>query len=285
MSAFKNYWNNWNIAERIMVINVGLFVLGSLIPFLFQFSANKYLYWFELSQNLAELASKPWSILSYSFFHLSFSHLFWNMILLWVVSRMFLNLFNPQYFINVYFLGALSGGVLYLLSYQLFPVFTENNSSLIGASAAVMAILIFICSYTPNREVRVFFFNVKLWQLGAFLVLIDLMQIPTSNAGGHIAHLGGAFLGFIYARRLLAGKDIGEWFAKFWNAFAGIFKRSDKSPLKTVHKKKGYSKKSTPSKSERQNKIDSILDKISRSGYDSLSSEEKDFLFKAGKDT
>ena len=285
MNSLKVYWNQWNIAERIIAINVLLFLLGNLLPYLFQFSSNDLFYWFELSQHGAEFLTKPWTLLTYGFFHVSLSHLFWNMILLWAAAKMFLNLFNTQYFINVYFLGTLVGGFLYLMSYQLFPVFVGQNSALVGASAAVMAILIFMCTYTPDQQVNVFFIRLKLWYLGVFLVFIDLVQIPSGNAGGHIAHLGGAYLGFLYARKLKTGKDMGGWFASIWLYLASLFKKSEKSPLKTVYRKKQYTKKTPNNKTERQRKIDAILDKISRSGYESLSSDEKDFLFKAGKES
>jgi hypothetical protein len=133
----------------------------------------------------------------------------------------------------------------------------------------------------------VIFFNVKLWYVGVFFVLIDLIQIPYGgNVGGRLAHLGGALLGYVYARQLLNGKDIGVGFTRFREAIAQLFKpREKKAPMKTVYKKDTSGKRSGDyDKMARQKKIDSILDKISKSGYESLSKEEKDFLFKAGKE-
>jgi len=153
--------------------------------------------------------------------------------------------------------------------------------------------MIFIAAYTPNAEVRIIFFNVKLWQIGVFVVLSDLIQIPTSgNAGGLIAHLGGALFGYMYAVQLKKGNDIGLWFEKIMDGFASMFTPKKKSPLKTVHKSKSYTKpkqrtsssKKKYVKTPNQEQIDAILDKISKSGYDSLTKEEKDFLFKAGKE-
>ncbi|MBT8279982.1 MAG: rhomboid family intramembrane serine protease [Muriicola sp.] len=276
-----------SIAEKLIVVNVVVFILNALLPFLLGFRGNAISQWFELPVDLMDFITQPWSIVTYSFFHADFWHLFWNMLLLFFSARIFMNLFSARKLINVYFLGVILGGLLFVLSYNIFPVFMGSKSALIGASAGVTAVLIFICAYIPNQEVRVIFFNVKLWYIGAFFVLVDLISIPASNSGGHLAHLGGALLGYMYARQLTKGRDIGEGFAKFLDSLAAFFKPGDKkAPMKTVYRKKGAQKKSKIDydKESRQRKIDSILDKISKSGYESLSKAEKDFLFKAGKE-
>jgi hypothetical protein len=208
------------------------------------------------------------------------------MIMLYFSGRIFLNLFGAKRFMNVYFLGVIAGGLTFLLSYNIFPAFLDTNTALIGASAGVTSVLIFVCAYLPNQEVRLLFFNVKLWYIGVFLVLIDLVQIPIgNNAGGHLAHLGGALLGYTYAKQLIEGMDIGEWFSNLMDAIANLFKRKEKkAPLKTVYRKKrDAGPVKNYDKDGHQRKIDDILDKISKSGYESLSKAEKDFLFKAGK--
>lgn len=286
----KYKYSTLTVAEKLIVINVLVYILNILLVFLFQLVPDFLMRWFELPKGLDDFIMQPWSIVTYAFFHGSFSHIFWNMILLYFSGRIFLNLFGGRRFLNVYFLGAIVGGVIFMLSYNLFPAFLEINTSLIGASAAVMAILIFICTYLPHQEVRLFFlFNVKLWYIGVFVVLIDLVQIPMSNAGGHLAHLGGALLGYIYAKKLYEGKDIGSGFERMVSAVVNLFRRKPSAPLKTVHKNRkttASAKKSHPDKGQddRQQKIDEILDKISKSGYESLTKEEKDFLFQAGKD-
>lgn len=276
------------VAEKLIVINVLVYILNILLVFLFRLSPDFLMQWFELPKRLDNFITQPWSVVTYAFFHGSFSHIFWNMLLLYFSGRIFLNLFGGRRFLNVYFLGAIAGGLIFMLSYNLFPAFMEIDTSLIGASAAVMAILIFICTYMPNQEVRLFFlFNVKLWYIGVFVVLIDLVQIPMSNAGGHLAHLGGALLGYIYARKLSEGRDIGSGFEKMVTAVVNLFRGKPKGPLKTVHKNRkttASAKNSQAGKDSRQQKIDEILDKISKSGYESLTKEEKDFLFQAGKD-
>ncbi|GAL63903.1 rhomboid family protein [Algibacter lectus] len=267
-----------NILEKIIAVNVVVFLVGLILP--------RFLRWFELPSNAFMALVNPWTIVSYAFVHYEFLHLLFNMLWLYVIARMFLNLFSPKRALNIYFLGAISGGAMFLLGYALLPSFFGGNSSLVGASAAVRALLIFLCAYMPNQDVRVFMFNLKLWYIGVGLVVLDIVGLFGLNAGGNLAHLGGALLGYIYATQLVKGNDIGSGFERFADAIANMFKASKKGPLKTVHKNKskvgGY-KKSDFSQFNNQKKIDIILDKISKSGYDSLTAEEKELLFRAGK--
>lgn len=277
-----------NVAEKLIAINVLVFILNGLIPFLMGMNKNSIVQWFQLPNDFFDFLLQPWSLVTYSFFHGGLSHIFWNMLVLYFVGRIFLNLFDGKRFLNVYLLGVILGGLFFMLGYNIFPAFFEVNAVLVGASAGVRAVLIFICAYIPNQEVRVIFFNVKLWYIGAFVVLLDFIQMPYGgNAGGNLAHLGGALLGYMYARQLAKGHDIGGGFAKVLDAVANLFKkREKKAPLKTVYRKqKTTSRAKTDSdKENHQRKIDAILDKISKSGYESLSKAEKDFLFKAGKE-
>jgi membrane associated rhomboid family serine protease len=273
-----------NVAEKLIAINVLIFILDGLSMALLGYSVSQ---WFHLPKGFMDFFGQPWSLVTYSFFHGGLGHIFWNMLMLYFTGRIFLNLFDAQRFINVYFLGVIVGGLVFLLSYNVFPTLLNANTALIGASAGVTAVLIFICAYIPNQEVRIIFFNVKLWYVGAFFVLVDLIQIPYGgNIGGRLAHLGGAFLGYMYARQLLNGRDIGSGFTKLWNAIAQLFKpKEKKAPMKTVYRKNATKKSAAEyDKEARQRKIDTILDKISKSGYESLSKQEKDFLFKAGKE-
>ncbi|NER12140.1 rhomboid family intramembrane serine protease [Leptobacterium flavescens] len=276
-----------SVVEKLIVINIIVYVINALLPFLFGLDRNFIVNKFQLPERFSDFITQPWSLITYAFFHGGIWHIFWNMYLLFFFGRMFTNLFGGRRFLNVYFLGLITGGLFFLLSYNIFPVFFTKNSVLIGASAGVMAILVFVCTYIPNQEIRLIFFNIKLWYLAVFFVLLDLVQIPVSNAGGHIAHLGGALLGFMYAKKLHDGKDIGVWFERLVSGFLNLFTARKRSPLKTVHKKQGratQSKGKNADKNEHQQKIDDILDKISKSGYESLSKEEKDYLFKAGKE-
>ena len=283
MNDLRYRFATFSIAEKIILVNVICFVLPKLLGvifFLFNIPITAYMDWLQLSPNLGTFITRPWTLLSYSFIHSGFFHLLWNMVLLFYAGRLLLNLFPDRIFINNYFLGVISGGLIFIGSYALFPVFAGTYPPMIGASAGVMAVFIFICTYTPNQEIRFFFINLKLKYLGLAFFFLDVIQIPYGNAGGHLAHIGGAVLGFFYARQLAGGRDIGIGFENLWQA---VFKRKQ---LKTVYR--APQKTSTSSKKSsdgvHQNKIDAILDKISKSGYDSLSKEEKDYLFKAGKE-
>ncbi|KAA2215543.1 rhomboid family intramembrane serine protease [Maribacter flavus] len=285
----KYQYARLSVAEKLIAINVVVYIVNALIPFLFGFSKNAIVQWFELPNDFFGFLMQPWSIITYSFFHGGLGHLFWNMLLIFFVGRIFLNLFDGRRFLNVYFLGVILGGLFFMLGYNIFPAFFNVNAALIGASAGASAILIFICTYIPNQEVRVIFFNVKLWYIGVFVILMDLIQLPTSgNAGGHLAHLGGALLGYLYASQLFKGNDIGAGFSNFFDSIANLFKHTEKkAPLKTVYRNQSApSNRSTTDydAQSKQKKIDAILDKISKSGYESLSKAEKDFLFKAGKE-
>ncbi|MAN59368.1 MAG: rhomboid family intramembrane serine protease [Flavobacteriaceae bacterium] len=277
-----------NIVLKLIVINALIFLVVTLGAFLFGSTPAAVARWFVLPDSVGEILLQPWSLLTYSFLHFGFWHIFWNMLWLYWFGAFVLNLFSERRILTIYLLGALFGGLLYVLSYNLFPVFTEHRGYLLGASAAVRAIVIFVAAYTPQTEVRVFFFNVKVWHIGLFVVLLDLIQMPTSgNAGGLLAHLGGAGFGYLYAVQLRKGNDIGSWFERMIEGVATFFKTKKQKPFRKVHRTSKRSATASPkreSRNEQQKKVDAILDKIGKSGYDSLTKEEKDFLFKAGKD-
>lgn len=274
----KGKLSNLNVLEKIIAVNIVIFVLGLLTKSSFS--------WFNLPSSFSSFITKPWSIITYAFLHGDFLHILFNMLWLYVIGRMFLNLFSPKMALNIYFLGAVFGGLLFMCSYTLFPEVFGINSHLVGASAAVRALLIFLCAYMPNQELRFFTFNLKLWYIGVAIVVIDFFGLFGVNAGGNLAHIGGALLGYLYAKQLLKGKDIGKGFERFMDAIVSMFKPPKKGPLKTVHKNKskvgGYTKADF-NEFNNQKKIDVILDKIGKSGYDSLTEEEKELLFRAGK--
>ncbi|MBJ6366960.1 rhomboid family protein [Snuella sedimenti] len=267
-----------NVLEKIIAINVVVFIIGLVV--------RSNLGWLELPSDFSDFIVKPWAIVSYAFLHYDFLHILFNMLWLYIIGRMFLNLFNPKMALNVYFLGAIAGGLLFMLAYTLFPSIFGVNSRLVGASAAVRALLIFLCAYLPNQDIRFFTFSLKLWHIGLAIVILDGIGLFGANAGGNLAHLGGALLGYAYAKQLTKGNDIGKGFERLMDGIIGMFKSAKKGPLKTVHKNKskvgGYTKADFD-EFNHQKKIDVILDKISKSGYDSLTAEEKEFLFRAGK--
>ena len=215
-------------------------------------------------------------MITYGFFHSDLWHLIGNMIIFYLSGSVVLNLFGSERLIKIFILGILYGSLAYLISYNLFPAFNNIKSSMIGSSAGVMAVFIFLASYNPNYSFRILNLNVKILYIASFLVLIDIIQIPGGNSGGHIAHLGGAFLGYFYHKKMIQGDNYGNWIIDLYNF---IFKR------KVKFKKRTYSNKTSVSVKDAatQKKIDLILDKISKSGYDSLTKGEKETLFKAGK--
>jgi len=275
-----------NGAEKLIAINVACFVLPLFLKtlfFLFALPFDTFLGLFELSSDWSVFIFRPWSLVTYSFLHSGLFHLFWNMYLLYFSSRLILNLFPVKTFFNIYFLGVILGGITFLLSFSLFPAFQNSTPVMVGASAGVMAVFIFMATYSPEYSVQFFLFSVNLWYLGLAFVLIDVIQIPSGNAGGHLAHLGGALLGYYYAKKLAQGTDIGLPFERWVNRWVDLFRK--KPTLRTVYRNTSNAAKKAVSKSQddTQQKIDAILDKISDSGYESLTKEEKDILFKAGK--
>jgi membrane associated rhomboid family serine protease len=272
--------------EKIIVINLVVFFTGWLIATIGGISRTASLNWLELPKDFLDFILKPWSIITYGFTHIELIHLLMNMFVLYFVGRSFSNLFNIKTSLNIYFLGIIAGGLAYMLTYAIFPSFLKYGSSLVGASAGVRATLIFLCAYMPNHEMRLGTFSFKLKYVGFLMVALDLFGLFGGNSGGNVAHLGGDLLGYLYATRLQKGHDIGKGFEKIMDAFIGMFSTAKKSKLKTVYKDKskvgGYNKGEF-NQFNNQKKIDIILDKISKSGYESLTKEEKEFLFKAGK--
>lgn len=270
-----------SVFEKLIIINVLIFLANHLLTFFINQPSDFFLNYFELPKSSDVLLTQPWSLITYAFVHYSFTHLFWNMLMLYFVGRLFVHFFGIKNFLTIYLLGALAGGFFFWMGYNLFPVFMEIDSSLVGASAGISAVLIYICTYLPRTEVSFFFFRIQLMYIGLAFVVLDLVQLPASNPGGHLAHLGGAALGFFLAGRM------NQKSADF--SFFGFVKKwfKPKSKLRSVYKNKNTAtvpKSSSLNKTEKQKKIDHILDKISESGYDTLTKEEKDFLFQSGKE-
>ncbi|MCB0382037.1 MAG: rhomboid family intramembrane serine protease [Psychroserpens sp.] len=283
----KDKLKRLNVFEKIIALNIAVFFLVWLLKAINNTRDENVLAWLELPKQFSDFILKPWTIITYGFTHYDFIHLLFNMVVLYFVSRSMVNLFPSKQSLNIYFLGILSGGCLFLLVYNLIPEqMLISVGPLVGASAGVNALLIFLCTYMPDRETKFFAIRIKLWHIGLAIVLIDFLGLFGMNQGGKVAHFGGTILGYLYAKQLYKGNDIGSGFGRFMNRIANLFK--SKSPLKTVHKSKkkpfaGHNKEQF-NEFNNQKKIDLILDKISKSGYESLTAEEKAFLFKAGKD-
>jgi membrane associated rhomboid family serine protease len=271
-----------NIFEKIIVVNFVLFVFTSIILKFQGFGLE----WLSLSKSASKVILMPWTLITYGFTHYSFSHLFFNMLVLYFFGRSFSNLFKSDLCLKVYLLGILSGGLTFVLVYNIFPSGILNTvGPLVGASAGVRALIIFLCVYLPSKEVRFFTFQFPLKYIGIALVVLDIPGLFSQNSGGTIAHFGGYILGYLYARQFQKGIDMGEFIDKVTAYFS-----KSKSNLKTVHKKTNNKNSSFAGKNKEefdrfthQKQIDLILDKISKSGYESLTQVEKDFLFRAGK--
>jgi hypothetical protein len=197
-------------------------------------------------------------------------------------GRLFNTYFTDKQLFGVYVLGGIFSGLTFVLSY----IFIGKAGLLVGASGAIMAILIATATYAPFMLLRIPLIGiVKLWHVAFVILLVDLIQMPLDNTGGHLAHLGGALFGFIYIKLMQSGTDITKPFSALLDVFANLFKPKKKTPFKKVHRNttKNGVNSFKENKDMTQKQIDDILDKISKSGYDSLTKEEKEFLFKAGK--
>ncbi len=282
---FKYKLKAFNAFEKIIVINIVIFIIGQLIGVFGRTSSP--LSYLSLPSDFFDFLVKPWTIITYGFAHNGFFHILFNLLILYYISRMLLNLFRPKMALNIYFLGIIAGGLAFLFTYNVLPSqFLINTSAVVGASAGIRALIIFLGVYMAETEVRFFMFNVKLKYIAIVLVVMDVLGLFTLNQGGNVAHLGGALLGYMYATKLRQGKDIGLGFERMMDTVVSWFQ--PKSNLKTVHRKKGKREFAGKTKDEfntfnNQKKVDLILDKISKSGYESLTAEEKEFLFKAGK--
>lgn len=277
---------------RLVLINIAVFLLLHLVDLPF-WLANKQpldlVEWMKSTSDMHRLVRTPWTVVTYMFTHWDLLHLFFNMLVLWFAGRLFEDLLGGRRMLGSYLLGGLAGLVLYQLSYNLLPVFARftEGSTILGASAAVMAVFVGIAAYRPDMEVQLLLFGrVKLKWLALIYVFIDLISIRQGgNSGGHIAHLGGALYGYLASVQLRKGNDWSLTVVNFLDKLRSPFKRNKTGRLRvekkfsrsTVMQDASYN----ANKRDKQARVDAILDKISRSGYDSLSKEEKDFLFKA----
>ncbi|MFQ3296645.1 MAG: membrane associated rhomboid family serine protease [Polaribacter sp.] len=280
IDTLKNKYKTGTIIEKLTYLNVAIFLLTLLITVfqgLYKGEQNFLVQWFSLDNNLDALLTKPWSIISYGFLHADFLHLLFNMITLYFIGNLFIQYFTEKQALTFYLLGTLFGGLLYVISQNYFPLFEGKNTTLVGASAGISAIFIGIATYMPNYQIKIRFIGfVKFWHLAVIWLAFDFIGLIGTNAGGSFSHLGGSLFGYLYVRQASNKKvDLSSMFSSF-------FKKKEK-PLKTVHKsakrKQSVQKNSSPN----QKQIDAILDKISKSGYDTLTKTEKEFLFKQGQ--
>lgn len=268
------------IANKMIYWNVGFFLLSIIFFYQFKSGAFDFPNWVAISSEPMLVLTRPWTLLTYAFFHYGFMHLFFNMMVLNFSSRFFLTFFTQKQYLGLYILSAIFSGLCFVISFY----FLHQTSSMVGASAAIMALLVATTTYQPLMEIRLLLIgNVKLWHITAVILLLDLLQIQVNNTGGHIAHLSGAFFGYIYIKLLQNGTDL----SKIVDSVLSLFNKKKSTPFKKVHvnpKRPAVKRESKiVVKDKTQQQLDEILDKISQSGYDSLTADEKEFLFKAGK--
>lgn len=293
---------------RLILINIAVFVavnIAVVITFLFTGDfhfLDKYILYLSVPADLRTLGRQPWSIVTSMFLHQGIWHILINMLWLYWFGVIFKDFLGESRIVPVYIMGGLFGALIFILAFNIFPALDPTHAFALGASAAVMAIVIAAAATVPDFSVHLIFLGpVKLKWIALFVVVMDLVSIPTSNTGGHIAHLGGSLFGLIYAMQFRNGNDWSKGYYVIWDGLKNFFdfssrKRSggrSRSKVRMAHKNETAARTTanggaaTPREkvpSDKQAKIDEILDKISRSGYESLSKEEKEFLFKMSKE-
>ena len=288
-----------SMVNRLLVINVAVYLLISIagiFTFLFGYIGLAE----SVGNDILALPAAPgkllwrfWTPITYMFTHFGFWHLLGNMLWLYFMGQMFLMVFDNKQLFGTYILGGLSGALLYILCYNVFPVFSQavTASTCVGASAAVTAIVIAICVMRPNMEIRIFgIIPMTLKWLGILYVVFDVLQITGDNSGGHIAHLGGAIFGALFAWQYSNGKDLTKGFNNLMDKIVTLLPSANQSgkkrKMRVVYNDTNHSASNSDfnrTSAENQRRMDEILDKISQSGYQSLTKEEKEFLFKMGR--
>jgi membrane associated rhomboid family serine protease len=281
----KKTFRNGSNLTRLIYINIAVFILITIVAitgFLIndpEISA-KVLNLFSVPSSFKALLLRPWTLITYMFLHKDIWHILFNMLWLYWFGMIFLEYLDQRKLVAVYLLGGISGAVVYILSFNVFPAFTGivAESVAIGASASVMAIVIAIAAYVPDYTVQLFLFGrIKIKYMALAIFILTSVMDFSVNSGGKLAHIGGAFFGYFYTLNLRQGRDIGNGFNRVIDFFATIFKPRKK--LKVTHKKAATEYEYNKIKTEHQARINSILDKISKGGYDSLTKEEKETLF------
>jgi membrane associated rhomboid family serine protease len=294
LDGIKRFFTGKSMLSRLIIINIAVFILVNLIKlyfFLFQIDPSLYgvaditlfTYWTAVPADLHMLASKPWTAFTYMFLHENLWHLFFNMIMLYFAGIIFKEYLGNKKLLIVYIFGGLFGAAFYVASYNVFPAFSSMLplSVALGASASVLAVLVAIATYIPDYNLRFpFIGQVKFKWVAVAYIVLDLLSIEKGNPGGHIAHLGGAFFGFVYILALKRGLIL----TQFWAPFKKLFKPKPKMKA-TYSKKPMTDDEFNYQRKVNQQRIDEILDKIKKSGYESLSKEDKELLFKASKNS
>ena len=289
IDEIKQSFNKGNYLTRLIYINAGVFLVVKLLSVIFTLLgiSNIWISYLELPAFVQTLLKQPWSILTYMFMHHDFIHLIFNLLTLYWFGKMFIGYFSQKQLVGLYFLGGIGGALFYMLAYNFVPSLNSHLflSYLIGASASVMAIIFALVRYIPDEEVHLALIGpVKLKYLGIAMLVLDVIGTTSINAGGSIAHIGGAVTGYFFAQLIInSGKDITEPINRVIGWVNDLFKQN-KKPKFTVHRNTSktdeeWNMENKNRKRENNEEIDRILEKIKKSGYANLSDEEKKRLF------
>ena len=271
---------------RLIYINIAVFILITLIAIIGFLLTNplvseKAIDLLAVPSALKVLITRPWTLITYMFLHKDIWHILFNMLWLYWFGTIFLQYLDPRKLVSVYLLGGISGALVYILSFNVFPAFAGlvNESVAIGASASVMAVVIAIAAYVPDYTVNLLLLGrVKIKYMAlAIFVLTSFMDFSV-NSGGKLAHIGGAVFGYFYTLNIRQGRDIGKSINRIIDFIVTQFRPRKK--MKVTYKKPSNEYEYNALKTEHQARINTILDKISKGGYDSLTKEEKETLFR-----
>ncbi len=285
----KGFFLQKSALSRLMLINIVVWIVVMFVNVLtWLFAKNDtslMLDWFAVPANLDTLAHRPWTVFTYMFLQEGFGHLFFNMLVLYFGGVIFLQFMSQRQLVYTYIVGGLTGALFFILAYNTFPVFEDAiyASVALGSSASVLSVLVSAATIRPNYDVNLLFLGrIKMKWVAIILVVVDFLSINRSNPGGHIAHLGGAFWGFLYTWLLMKGTDVYNIFKFHSHKYKKRYKSETfKSP--DYNKRPKTDEQYNKERAEEQMAIDDILDKISKYGYSSLSDSEKEFLFKQSK--
>lgn len=288
-SSLKQNFNSGSSVIRLIYINIGIFVvfyLFQLILTLFDIPLFQLSSFISVPSNLQQLLVKPWTLISYMFFHENFFHILFNMFALYWFGKLFLIYFNEKQLTALYVIGGLAGAAVFILSFNIFPFFIHHfpQTVLLGASGSIMAIITAVAFQVPDLEMQMMFIGrIKLKWIAVFFILTSFFGITSNNAGGELAHLGGALTGYLFVVSLHKGKDFTKGLNRFIDVIYSLFGRKKLRVVKNQKGKKMTDADFNRQKARNMEEIDRILDKIKKSGYDSLSNDEKRKLFEQKK--
>ena len=297
MEELKKFFKNGSVLSVIIIVNLVVWILIQVLKVILFLSGSQDVslaigwisHYLAIPAYLPVLTERPWTIITYMFLHLDIWHILFNMLWLYWFGKIFLEYISERKLVAVYLLGGIAGAATYVFAFNVFPVFLPvlPVSYALGASASVMAIVTTIAFYIPAYSIRLLFFgNVRIVYMAIVLFVFDFFMIPSGNAGGHLAHIGGALFGFVYAGILRnSNKDskqnIKQGFQWFTGFFSGLSRKPGMKKEYNPHHRPVSDDEYNFQKIEKQKKIDEILEKISKGGYDSLTREEKELLFRS----